>query len=144
MEKTPSATAVTAWVKLVRGHRAAMEQVEGALKAAGLPPLAWYDVLLELEQTSETGLRPFELQERLLLPQYSMSRLLARMAGAGLIDQRHCNDDGRGQQVVITESGRAMRRNMWPVYGAAVQKAIGDRLSLRQVRELAILLAKLA
>ena len=55
----------------------AIEAVEARLKAADLPPLGWYDVLLELEKAGEAGLRPFELQARLLLPQYGVSPTLA-------------------------------------------------------------------
>ena len=105
--------------------------MEGALKAAGLPPLAWYDVLLELERAGDCGLRPFALERELLLPQYGLSRLLARMEEAGLVERRNCPSDGRGQMVVIAEAGRATRGAMWPVYARALHEAVGCRLSRR-------------
>ena len=43
-----SEAAEAAWVALVRAHRVATARVEADLKAAGLPPLAWYDALWEL------------------------------------------------------------------------------------------------
>ena len=70
--------------------QAAMSRVESALKAAGLPPLAWYEVLVELERAGGCGLRPFALEEALLLPQYGLSRLLARMEAAGLVVRGSC------------------------------------------------------
>src|SRR6478752_1904612 len=39
-----------AWVQLIRAHRGALCSVEKALRAAELPSLEWYDVLLELER----------------------------------------------------------------------------------------------
>ena len=144
MTEQPCELAVRAWARLLRAHQAAMSRVEGALKAADLPPLAWYDVLLELEQAGNVGLRPFALEEALLLPQYGLSRLLARMETAGLVDRRNCPQDGRGQIVALTDAGRAMRQRMWPVYAAALQQAVGTKLCAAEADDLAELLGKIA
>ncbi|MFX6036027.1 helix-turn-helix domain-containing protein, partial [Acinetobacter baumannii] len=72
----PSETIVDAWVALQRAPARAFDMVEGKLKAAGLPKLEWYDVLLELERGGP--LRPRDLQARLLFAQYNLSRLLDR------------------------------------------------------------------
>jgi DNA-binding MarR family transcriptional regulator len=142
MTDEPCDSAVRAWTRLLRAHDAALGRVEDSLKAAGLPPLAWYDVLLELERT-DGGVRPYALEQRLLLPQYSLSRLLARLEAAGLIERGACPGDGRGQVIAITDAGRAMRARMWPVYAAALQQAIGARLTAAEAGRLAGLLDKL-
>jgi DNA-binding MarR family transcriptional regulator len=142
MTDEPCDSAVRAWTRLLRAHDAALGRVEAALKAAGLPPLGWYDVLLELER-ADGGMRPYALEERLLLPQYSLSRLLARLEAAGLIERGACPGDGRGQMVAITDAGRAMRARMWPVYAAALQQAVGARLTSEEAGRLAGLLDKL-
>jgi DNA-binding MarR family transcriptional regulator len=144
MTHEPCKSAVRAWGCLNRAQQAAMSRVERALKAAGLPPLAWYEVLAELERGSGCGLRPFALEEALLLPQYGLSRLLARMEAAGLVVRGSCPEDGRGQMVALTEAGRAMRQRMWPVYAGAVQEAVGAKLSESQAEALAELLGRLA
>jgi len=141
---TPSAITVDAWVCLLRAQETALATVERALKRAGLPPLAWYDVLLELERGGTDGLRPFELQAALLLPQYGVSRLLDRMEKAGYLQKTDCPGDGRGQVLILTEAGRAVRAAMWPVYGAAIQDAIGDRLTPGEARILTRILGKLS
>jgi DNA-binding MarR family transcriptional regulator len=143
MSEHPCEPVVDAWTRLLRAHQAALGSVEGALKAAGLPPLAWYDVLTELDRADACGLRPFELEERLQLPQYGLSRLIARLEEAGLVERRSCSTDRRGQFIAATEAGRAMRRRMWPVYAAAVQEAVGDRLPAAAVERLAELLGRL-
>ena len=106
-------------------------------------PLTWYDLLLELERAGEGGLRPFELERELLLPQYGVSRLIERVEKAGYLKRETCEDDGRGQRLVITESGRKLRRKMWPVYGQAIEDAVGARLTPAEARRLSGLLAKL-
>ena len=112
------------------------------MKAAGLPPLSWYDALLELEHAGEDGLRPQQLEKELMLPQYSLSRLLDRIAAEGYLVRRAFAGDRRGQTVVITESGKELRRRMWPVYAEAVGQAFGRRLTDEDAAALDHLLAK--
>ncbi len=129
-----------AWIALARAYRFVLEDVERALKAAGLPPLEWYDVLLEVERAGPDGLRPYALQERLLLPQYGMSRLIDRMERAGLVAKHRCDADRRGFEVRITALGRRTRRQMWPVYSAALGQALQDSMPTERMKALAELL----
>jgi DNA-binding MarR family transcriptional regulator len=131
-----------AWSRLLRAHKAALGAVEAALKAAGLPPLEWYDVLLELDRGA--ALRPRDLQGRLVLAQYNLSRLLDRMVAAGLVTRLPCPQDGRGHLVELTPEGRALRAEMWPVYAEAIETAVGARLSQEEAAALADLLGRLA
>ena len=139
----PSDITVDTWVRLLRVQGHALSIAEKALKTAGYPPLAWYDVLLELERSGADGVRPFELQNRLLLPQYGVSRLIERIEKAGYVERRACIDDGRGQMLVITPSGRDARSAMWPAYGSAIEQAIGARLTPGEMRILMRILGKL-
>jgi len=139
----PSEIVVRAWARLMKAQQSGLAFAEKALKAAGLPPLAWYDALLELERAGDRGLRPFELEHEMLLAQYNLSRLLDRMETAGYVERRACEDDGRGQLVLITAAGKEIRRRMWAVYGPAIQAVIGDQLSPEQVLTLVGLLGQL-
>ena len=105
----PPDVVVRAWARLERAHRAAQSTVEARLKRAGLPPLAWYDALLELERADPAGLRPFELQKEMLFAQYNLSRLVDRLEAAGYVARSASEEDGRGQRLTITEAGRAIR-----------------------------------
>ena len=143
MKNEPSDIVVRAWTRLMRAQQAALAQIQLALKAADLPPLAWYDVMLELERAGDKGLRPFELEKAMLLPQYGLSRLLDRIEAAGYAQRRPSDADGRGQVVTLTPAGRELRQKMWPVYAAAIDSALGERLSEDQARTLGKLLGKL-
>jgi DNA-binding MarR family transcriptional regulator len=139
----PSAAAQLAWIALNRARDAALARVEARLKAAGLPPLGWYDALLELERAGREGLRPVELERRLLLPQYGLSRLLARLEAEGLVTRTPCPHDARGQVATATAAGRALRRRMWRHYGPGIAEAMGG-LTEEEAGMLASLLGKLA
>lgn len=134
---------LAAWTALLTVSRTLVEGVEAALKDQGLPPLSWYDALLEIEGAGAEGIRPFALRPKLLLPQYGTSRLLDRLVEAGLIERLACDADRRGYSVRITAEGRRMRRAMWPVYRDALARSVEARLSGAEAERLAGLLDKL-
>jgi DNA-binding MarR family transcriptional regulator len=143
MTQRPSEIVIHAWARLMKAQQLALAAIERELKEARLPPLVWYDVLLEVERAGNDGLRPFELERAMLLAQYNLSRLIDRIERAGYLERRACEDDGRGQLVVITERGKAIRRKMWPVYARAIESSVGSNLSAKQAETLDDLLGLL-
>jgi DNA-binding MarR family transcriptional regulator len=141
--KLPEDPIVAAWVALVRAGNGVISRVQADGKAEGFPPLEWYDVLWELERAPEGGVRPFELEGRLLLAQYNLSRLIDRMLKHGYVAKEPCERDGRGHVLVITETGKALRKKMWPVYRDSIQRHIGSHLGEAEARRLCELLVAL-
>src|SRR5574338_1150461 len=137
-----SKAAEKAWIALLRTAPPLFERVEAALKAEGHPPLAWYDVLWELERAGEP-MRQRDLGERLLVARYNLSRLLDRLENEGLIEREDCPEDARGQMLKLTRSGKALRAKIWPDYAAAIQVAVGERLSAAEAETLSRVLEKL-
>ncbi|WP_404403265.1 MarR family winged helix-turn-helix transcriptional regulator [Pelagibacterium halotolerans] len=117
-----------AWSQWLNTHAMALRAIEGQLKAAGQPPLAWYDLLLELERVGGE-MRIGDLAERLVVERYNMTRLLDRMAGEGLIERRADPVDRRAALAVITPAGKATRAKMWPHYRAAIDSVFSDALT---------------
>jgi len=143
MPSKPSEKTQQAWIDLHRAHRLLLEQVESALKRADLPPLDWYDVLLELRRERDSGLRPFQLGERVLLSKHNLSRLIDRLEQKGLVRRHACSEDGRGNLIRITAAGEAMLEAMWPVYGEVIETGFGRRLGRNEAVELSRVLGKL-
>ena len=139
----PSQEATRAWTRLVRVQGAVLSAVETELKEAGLPPLAWYDALLELSRAPNGALRPLDLEKAMLLPQYSTSRLAERLVKAGLVTRAPCPVDGRSLFLVITPEGGALQKKMWPAYAAAIERHLGEKLTNPEAAKLADLLGKL-
>ena len=133
---------VTAWARLVRASQSVVGAIETDLKQAGFPPLDWYDVLLELERAGGAR-RPREIAKHTLFARYSVTRLVDRMERDGLVVRNACPDDARGQVVQLTDRGRRLRSQMWPVYAAAIQSHFADRLNSSQTEQLSRLLAEL-
>jgi DNA-binding MarR family transcriptional regulator len=143
MSRNPSDATVKAWTRLMRAREAVLGAIERDLKSAGCPPLAWYDVLLELSRAPDGRLRPIEIEKVTLVAQYNLSRLLDRLEREGLVRREPCGDDGRGQWAVITEKGRAAQARTWKIYAKSIQKHVGDRLDDKAAAALADLLERL-
>lgn len=135
--------AVTAWARLIRAQQVLLERVEADLKAAGLPPLAWYDVLLELHRADGGQLRQFEIGDRVLLSKYNISRLLDRLEQEKLVRRQTCREDRRGANVAITAPGRTLLKKMWPVYERGIEQYFARHLSTQETEQLAELMARL-
>jgi DNA-binding MarR family transcriptional regulator len=138
---TPAAE--RAWITLHRVAPSLLERVEQALRIAGFPPLAWYDVLWELER-NDARLRQRDLGRRLLVARYNLSRLLDRLQEAGLIKRADCEGDARGQVITLTRAGMSLRTRMWPVYAAAIRDSVEEKLTGAEAAMLAKLLDKLS
>ena len=139
----PSEEVVRAWARLVRVPQSLLSAVESDLKSQGFPPLPWYDALLELRRVGSAGLRPFELQREMLLAQYNLSRLIARLLVAGYVESLPCEEDRRGRVLKITSKGQRLLEEMWPAYRSAIDRHFADRLGEKNAKALGALLGDL-
>jgi DNA-binding MarR family transcriptional regulator len=140
----PTETTVQTWILVARAYGAAITKIENALAAESLPPLIWYDILIELEREKHAGLRQYELEQALLLKQYSVSRLVERIEKEGYLRREPSKTDGRGKRMIITSEGVKLRQRMWLIYGPKIQEAFGQKLTEKQCNQLGSLMAELA
>ncbi|WP_026186606.1 MarR family winged helix-turn-helix transcriptional regulator [Ensifer sp. BR816] len=140
----PTLATTEAWVGLMRAQQRVLAAIEKEFKAAGLPPLSWYDVLWELVKVEAGRLRPFEIEARTLLAQYNLSRLIDRLEKEGLVRRESYDEDARGCWVTVTEAGRAMRARMWETYSQSIETHVGTKLSEPEAKALAALLSRLS
>ena len=134
MAKASTDPRSAAWAALLAAQAILLEMIEKRLAAAGLPPLAWYDVLWELEKADGGRLRMHELAQRVVVSRSNVTRLADRLEAAGLIAREACADDRRGAYCVLTAAGRAMRRRMWPVYASEIEALWSSHLTRSEGR----------
>lgn len=126
-----------AWARFVTAQAMLLERIEAALAEAGLPPLAWYDVLWILENAEGGRLRSAELARRAVVSRSNVTRLVDRMEKDGLVARADCPEDGRGTVCALTPRGRALRARMWPVYKKQIDDLFGKHLDARKAEGLA-------
>ena len=131
-----------AWAVLLTAHATLVERIEEALAEAELPPLAWYDVLWELEKAPDGKLRMHELARRVVLTRSNLTRLADRLEHAKLIERADTPHDRRGYDCVITRAGLAMRKKMWPAYKAQIERLFSRHITVEEARVIADALAR--
>jgi DNA-binding MarR family transcriptional regulator len=132
MGKSLEAPKGSVWALFLTAHAVVVEAIEVRLARAGLPGLAWYDVLWALERAGDRRLRMRELAELTVISRSNLTRLVDRLESAGLVVRERAQEDRRGAFAVISAQGRALRRKMWPVYAAAIKDLFEDRLTERE------------
>lgn len=142
MSKKLTKETIQAWVHLHRAHRQSLDSVEKALKQNDLPPLDWYDVLIELHREKSNGLRQYEIGKKILLKKHNLSRLIDRLEDDQLIRRYTCSEDGRGSRIKITDKGEKMLKQIWPTYSNAIQNVFGVKLEPKELAELSQILKK--
>ncbi len=125
-----------AWRAFITAHALVIERIERELADAGLPPLGWYDVLLELSVAPGRRLRMHELARAVVLSRSGLTRLVDRLERASLLRREPDPADRRGSFAVLTDEGAAVRERMWPVYARGIAEHFGKHLGDEEVEVL--------
>lgn len=130
---------LSAWRALLNAHAQVVNEIETALTEAGLPPLAWYDVLWPLYRAPGRRLRMGALAREVTLSRTGLTRLVDRIERDGLLRREPAPEDRRGSYIALTRAGAAMLRRMWPVYERTLEEsfapAVHNPRALRAVLE---------
>ncbi len=121
-----------AWSAFLRAHAAVVPRVDAEVRRSGLP-LAWYDVLLELNAAPGRRLRMLELGDAVVLSRTRVSRIVDELVAADLVRRQPNPEDRRSAYAVITDQGRAKLRRAAPVYLAAIRREFVAALDPHQV-----------
>jgi len=106
------------------------------IEKAGFP-LTWLDVLAQLYDAGDDGLRMQELQERSLFTRSGLTRLVDRMEGAGLVRREAVAGDRRGVRVVLTAEGRRRHMDAFVEHLRVIEREFGGRLTTAQQQAIA-------
>lgn len=94
------------WTLFLRAHAALMRKFESELQEANTISLTWLDALVQLSLAEDQRMTHTRLSERLLVTAGGVTRLIDRMAKAGLVIRRQSRTDRRTSHIVMTDSGR--------------------------------------
>jgi DNA-binding MarR family transcriptional regulator len=125
-----------AWIALCRAHAGVTGRLQEALTDAGLPPLAWYEVLDRVAEAPEERLKMGDLADALVISRGGLTKLVDRLVKAGLLERAFCETDRRVSYAVLTPSGREVIADMSPIVIAELRTAFTTSLSARQAAAL--------
>jgi len=126
-----------AWEALFRAQATVARELSAADVWEKLGPHE-YGVLYALSKAPQ-GLRITALRADVLLTQPGISRLIARLEAAGLVERVNDPDDGRASRIRLTDAGARRQRHVGLRHGHHVAQTMTRSLSddqLRQLREL--------
>ncbi|WP_418276129.1 MarR family winged helix-turn-helix transcriptional regulator [Isoptericola jiangsuensis] len=102
-----------------------------------------YDVLFSLSTSSDGAMRLRDLNEKVLLAQSSLSRMVERLEARGLVTRSVPVDDARGTLVTLTDEGGHLQREVGRRHVQAMDQYVGDALDQDEQAELTRILDKL-
>ena len=132
-----------AFFALLRVERSLVPDISAALRDLGIADPIWYEILFATEEAGAEGVPMLDLQRRLNVPQYALSRHVARIEKAGLIRREATPGAGRGQRLFLTEAAEGLQEKVWAVYMDRIQQAMAPRLSTDEAYDLVRLLNRL-
>src|SRR6478609_5883249 len=122
------------WEALFRAQATIAHELAAGEAWGELPPRD-YGVLYALSGAPD-GLRITELRGDVLLTQPGMSRLIARLEAAGLVERVDDPDDGRACRIRLTDAGAYAQRTVGLRHGRHVGQRMAGSLSNEQLRQL--------
>jgi len=124
-------------------HQTVVERIESELSDAGLPDLAWYDVLVKLER-SASPVRPKEMLCQVSVTKSGLTRLLDRIEKAELIERSYCPSDRRGTFLSITKTGRETLAEMKPIRDRVFEEHFVDSFTHEEAEMLSEMLTRVS
>ncbi|MDD7834909.1 MULTISPECIES: MarR family winged helix-turn-helix transcriptional regulator [Paenarthrobacter] len=144
---TPSASsavrlAAETWESLFRSQVAVMRKLQSGPAFKALP-VKEYDVLFTLSRCPSGQLRLNEINDKVLLSQSSLSRLVDRLEKRGLVERTTAPDDGRGVLLALTDAGRELQKTIGREHVRDIATLVAPALTADEQRELLRLTEKL-
>lgn len=130
-----------AWRGILFANARVLQVAEPDLVAKVGYPLTWLDVLAQLYDSPEHGLRIQEIQERSLFTRSGITRLIDRMETAGYVRREPVKGDRRGVRVELTPEGLQAHERGFAAHLPVIEREFGRRLTPDQLRAVAEALA---
>ncbi len=132
-----------AWIALCRAHAGLTGRLQETLVEAGLPPLAWYEVMDAVAGAADEGMKMGDLAESLVISRGGLTKLVDRLVKAGLIERGFCPTDRRVSYAILTPAGREVYEEMEPIVVGELRTAFRQSLTARQAEALRDALVRL-
>ena len=129
------------WRSFLQTFATVTRKLEAQMKVEDDIPLAWYGVLVHLNDAPQGRLLMNELAQTMFLIPSNLTRLLDRLQHAGFVRREPCPDDRRAIYAVITEEGKAALKAAVPGHNRRVHEHFMQYLTDEDVQALGLFLS---
>jgi DNA-binding MarR family transcriptional regulator len=119
-----------------------VDALEDDLQRERHVPLPWLEVLMQLTSAPDGRLKMQELAHSVLLSKSGVTRLVDRIAEAGLVNRGACETDRRVVYAMVTPAGRAALRDALPAHEESLTRHFSNVLTPTELGMLRSTLAK--
>ena len=133
-----------AWYHALRAYTVLLEIMDAELQADCGVSLAWYDVLIEISKAPDQAIRMNDLADKVLLSRSWLTRRIAQLERAGLVQRRSANGDGRGVVAAMTTRGREAFVAMERSHARSIRRHFSDHLDDQEAEIVAAAFARIA
>jgi DNA-binding MarR family transcriptional regulator len=137
------ASAVRAFVALVRTHAAVTRQLSAKLTRDHGLTINDYEVLLRLSRAPDRRMRRVDLATEVLLTASGITRLLEGLERAGFVERAACDRDRRVVYAVLTDTGLEKLREASKSHVAQIDELFTARFERDELATVARLLERL-
>jgi DNA-binding MarR family transcriptional regulator len=132
-----------AWRLFVETYGAVFGRLSEEIEAQTGLPIAWYDVLLHLDEAPDDGLRMRDLADAVVISKSGLTGLVDRMEAAGLVARRPDPADRRAIAVTLTAEGRRRFRVAARRHREDIARHFAAHLTVAEAEAMAATLRKL-
>ncbi|HEV7993581.1 MAG TPA: MarR family transcriptional regulator [Gemmatimonadaceae bacterium] len=132
-------TALKLWVVLARAFDSVAKNVEADVAEYDLTGTE-FGILEALYHKGPMLLG--EIQRKILVTSGGITYLVDRLVAKGFVKREQCAEDRRARYAVLTPSGQALIRKIFPVHAARIEQSLSG-LTMAEQREATALLRKL-
>lgn len=130
------------WRIFLQTHATVIRRLESQMQDENEIPLAWYGVLVHLNEADQGRLLMHELARTMVLIPSNLTRLIDRLEHAGFVRREPCLDDRRAVYAVITEEGVTALEAAVPGHNRRVHEHFTRYLTDEDVDALGVILSK--
>lgn len=131
-----------AWRAFIRAQSELLKTLNQELEADQGIPLTFFDVLAQLSFAGGR-LRMSELADAVVISRSGVTRLVDRMARAGLVRREACPEDRRSMYATLTAKGKRALAQARPVHLRGVARHFGRHLSDEEAKTIAAALGRM-
>jgi DNA-binding MarR family transcriptional regulator len=135
---------MAAWHALIRAHSRVVRRLESELETEHGLTLPAYEVLAHLSEAPERRLRMTDLATHAVLTPSGLTRLVDKLAAAGLVERQRCGADARVVYAVLTDRGMSRLIAAYPTHVRGVRAHYIDWLTADQQHAVSDALGDLA
>ena len=133
---------LAAWINLLQVQSVIVESLEQDLAEAKRIPLPWLEVLMQITSSPDGRMKMQDLAHSVLLSKSGVTRLVDRMAEAGLIERKPCAEDRRAVWATATAAGRTALRQALPTHSESLRKRFSEVLTPAELTMIKTVLQK--